>query len=119
MNKVIYAFADLMSQPIAFVILTIAGVAGSAIALLTAETIDPGMVVNLAISNLTMIIGQAVLVSGRRDGLAYHLKMDQMLEALPRDNEAIGVEHQDEETIQEKIDETERRAKGSGDGTAL
>lgn len=111
MKKSIYAFADIMSQPLAFAALT-----GSAVIAIIIGTILPmpeayWTTFNISISVTTMVIGQAVLVSGRRDGLAYHLKMDHIIEALPRDNAAIGVEHEDESTIQSKIDETESRTK--------
>lgn len=109
MSRLIYAFADLMSQPLAFGALT--GAAVLAIIIGSIFPVGEGFwtTFNIAISVTTMVIGQAVLVSGRRDGLAYHLKMDQIIEALPRDNEAIGVEHEDESTIQQKITETEER----------
>jgi low affinity Fe/Cu permease len=66
--------------------------------------------VNLGISNITMIIGQAVLVSTRRDGLAYHLKMDRIIEALPTPNDAIGAEHRDEAEIKAALDQVEHKS---------
>lgn len=64
MIKFSYAFADIISKPLSFSILTTLAFVGSAIALLTGENIDAATIVNLAISVTTIIIGQAVLVSG-------------------------------------------------------
>ena len=111
MIKFIYAFADIISRPVSFAILTALAFVGSGVALFTGKDIDAATVVNLAISVTTMIIGQAVLVSGRRDGLAFHLKLDRIIEALPDDNEAIGAEHAKEAEIQREIDVVEQRTK--------
>lgn len=111
MIKFIYAFADIISRPVSFAILTSLAFVGSALALATGKDIDAATIVNLAISVTTMIIGQAVLVSGRRDGLAFHLKLDRIIEALPSDNEAIGAERAKEAEIQREIDAVEQRAK--------
>ncbi|MET3900031.1 low affinity Fe/Cu permease [Devosia sp. UYZn731] len=71
----------MISRPVSFAILTSLAFVGSAVALVTGKGIDAATIVNLAISLTTMIIGQAVLVSGRRDGLAFHLKLDRIIEA--------------------------------------
>lgn len=109
MTKIIYVFADIISRPVAFAILTLIALFGSAFAIATSATVDAATVVNIGLSVLTMVIGQAVLVSGRRDGLAFHLKLDRIIEALPTDNEAIGAEHERESVIQSAIDAVESR----------
>ena len=109
MIRFIYSFADIISRPISFALLTTVSVLGSAVALLTTRQ-NTADVVNLVISVTTMIIGQAVLVSGRRDGLAFHLKLDRIIEALPGDNAAIGMERKTEDDIQHEIDAVEERA---------
>lgn len=111
MNKLIYALADVMSLPAAFMGLTGTTLFAIAIGIAFPMSELYWTGVNLAISVTTMAIGQAVLVSGRRDSLAYHLKLDRLVEALPTDNEPIGIEHEEESTIQNKITETEERAK--------
>lgn len=111
MKKTIYAFADMMSQPAAFIALTGGTIACIMVGAMMQVPEGFWTTLNLSISVTTMAIGQAVLVSGRRDSLAYHLKLDHIIEALPRDNEAIGVEHEDEAEIETLITETEERAK--------
>jgi low affinity Fe/Cu permease len=112
MTKIIYLFADIISRPIAFAVLTFAALLGSAVAIATSATIDAATVLNITLSVLTMVIGQAVLVSGRRDGLAFHLKLDRIIEALPTGNEAIGSEHEPETNIQTAIEAVESRVVG-------
>lgn len=109
MKSIIHAFADVMSQPAAFIALSSLALTGSVYAVFTSGPLDTMTLVNLGISNITMIIGQAVLVSSRRHELAYHLKMDRIIEALPNDNDAIGAEHRDETEIQAAIDQVEQR----------
>lgn len=109
MNKVIYLLSDAMSRPIAFIALTGATILAIAFGAVLQVPEGYWMTLNLAISVTTMAIGQAVLVSSRRDTLAMHLKLDHTLEALPRDNSAIGAEHEDEETIERKLTATEER----------
>jgi hypothetical protein len=74
MIKLIYAFAVIISRPVSFAILTALAFAGPAVPLFTGKDVDAATIVNLAISVTTMIIGQAVLVSGWRDGLAFHFE---------------------------------------------
>lgn len=106
----IYGFSNVMAQPISFIILGAAGIIAAALGLL----LDMGevymTVVNLSISLLTMIIGQAVLVSSGRDGIALHLKLDRIIEAQPSDNDAIGAEHKDAEEIEQERNRVEARA---------
>lgn len=110
MSKLIYALSDIMSTPAAFMSLT-----GG-----TAAAIVVGMVLpvpeaywtafNIAISVTTMAIGQAVLVSGARDNTAMHVKVDRIIEALPTPNDAIGLEHEDAQKIENERAAVEARA---------
>ncbi len=113
MTKLIYAFADAMARPISFLILSFAAVLMSALG----GVVDFGdgywNVLNLTISILTMVIGQAVLVGSRRDGLATDLKLDRLIEAMPGDNDAIGSEHEHAEEIARMKQEVEERT-GNG-----
>lgn len=109
MSKWIYAFADIMARPISFAALT-----GAVILAVTIGSVLPvpefyWTTVNISISVITMVIGQAVLVSSRRDGMALHLKLDRIIEAEPTDNEAIGVEHEEVEIIKAAKVEVEER----------
>jgi low affinity Fe/Cu permease len=109
MAKLIYALADAIARPLSFVIISGGFAVAALIGWILGLSDSFWTVVNLCISFLTMVIGQAVLVSSRRDGLATDLKLDHIIEALPRDNEAIGAEKLDAEEIQEKKDEVEER----------
>jgi len=121
MVKLIRKFFALMSLPWSFIILGFTGILASSWALATAEKVDGLTVVNLAISLATMIIGQAGLVAGRTDALAFHLKMDLVLEVgreileflkqRPVETPGIGAEHEPEEVIAKELRAVEERAK--------
>lgn len=114
MEKSIYAVADVMARPVSFTLITSASFAATA----AGSIFDLGegywTVVNLGISLLTMIIGQAVLCRGARDGLATDLKLDRIIEALPSDNDAIGAEKMKFEEIEREKRAIEERT-GNGD----
>lgn len=109
--KFIYAFSDLMSRPVSFALLTSAFLTAAG----AGSIMDLGegymTYVNLGISIVTMVIGQAVLVSSRRDNVAMHLKLDDIIEGQPGSDRAVAAEKEDEETLQELKQEVEDKAK--------
>lgn len=111
MSELIYAISDFMARPAAFIALsvgfTMASIAGF---VLPVPDAFPNAV-NLTISLVTMIIGQAVLVSSRRDSLATDVKLDRIIEELPGDNDAIGAEAVPAEELEAQKRIIEERAK--------
>jgi low affinity Fe/Cu permease len=110
MSKPIYALADFMSTPAAFMTLTGGTMIAIAIGISLPVPDAYWTALNLAISVTTMAIGQAVLVSSARDNVAMHVKMDRIIEALPTENDAIGLEHKDAKTIEDERAAVEARA---------
>jgi len=109
MEKVIYAVADVMARPLSFVIIFL--ISAGAVSMGWLMDLGEGYwtVVNLGISLLTMVIGQAVLVESRRSSLAGDLKLDRIIEALPSDNDAIGTEKLPAAEIEKEKEAVERR----------
>jgi low affinity Fe/Cu permease len=108
MKRAIYAFADMMATPGAFIALNGATVLSSIVAAIVGSMLL--LLVTLTISVITQTIGHAVLVAASRDGIALHVKLDQIIAALPGPNTAIGIEHEDAEVIERERQATERRA---------
>jgi low affinity Fe/Cu permease len=109
MSKLIYALSDIMSTPLAFMALTGWTLIAIAIGIVLPVSEVYWTAVNLAISVSTMAIGQAVLVSSARDNTAMHVKVDRIIEALPTKNDAIGLEHEDAQKIENERDAVEAR----------
>lgn len=108
LEDAIAKLSDVMGRPIAFVALTCASVVGAIVGAVVGFDGTYGMVFNLSISIITMIIGQAVLVSSRRETLASSFKLDKLIEWGPGSNDAIGAEKEDTEVLEQKIEEVEQ-----------
>lgn len=105
---VIYAFADVMARPVAFVIMTLAAVMAPILGVVFHLGDAYWTAINIGISIITMVIGQAVLVGARRSELANDLKQDRIIEMLPGDNDAIGSEKMhaaDLEALKKEVEE--------------
>jgi len=110
MKRAIYALADLMARPAAFVALSSSALALAAAGFVLRLGEGYFAIVNLSISIVTLAIGQAVLVAAARDEKAVHVKLDRLIEAGAATNDVIGIEHQDADAIERLRKETEQRA---------
>ena len=111
LERMIYAFADAMGKPLSFVFLTLASVISSSVGFFFKVSDGYTTFVANTITLVTLIIGQAVLVSARRSSLANDLKQDRIIEALPGDNDAIGIEEAHAAEIEREKRAVEARAK--------
>ncbi len=111
MTRLIYALADLMARPAAFVVLSFGFIAVAILGTILPVSDAFNNRVNLAISLVTLVIGQAVLVTAKRDSAATDLKLDRLIEVSPGSNDAIGAERLSEEEIEAQKREVEERTK--------
>jgi len=111
MQKTIFKLADIFATPLAFVVLMSCSLVASFLGTFTNLGDSYMAAVNLALSVLTLGIGQAVLVSSARDNKALHLKLDKLILAAPTDNDAIGAEHRKSEHLDQQIKDIEIHSK--------
>ena len=105
MTAAIYAFADFLSSARGFLAICGSIVAGL---LLGWPFGFPEMwllLFNLYLSIAALVIGGAILVSSRRESLAEHAKLDEVIRAIgAARNELIRIEEQPEEEIEARRD---------------
>lgn len=108
LERLIYATADALSTPLAFV--AICG--GFTVAVTLGLALDFGdtytNVVNALMSLVAILVGMAVLVKQRQAGLAQELKQDRLLEEQGA-TDAIGAEHEDLEELERKKEAVEAK----------
>ena len=110
MEKFVHLFTASMSKAWTFFVIAILGIVSSGIGLLLNLGDGYMAMVNVAISVFTMITAQGLQVSGTRDTLAIHLKLDTIIKHLDIPDDEIGDEKETERELTKRKQKLEQEA---------
>ncbi|RUM95631.1 hypothetical protein EET67_21955 [Pseudaminobacter arsenicus] len=106
MERALFYLADFLSRPPGFYLVLVA------MALCTL-LVPFGLtdVVTYVLSVAAIVITGIVLIQGYRDTAAIHAKLDEIVLALEKTrNDVVGLEHADQEEIEEELKRIEQKA---------
>jgi low affinity Fe/Cu permease len=109
MENLVHSFTALMSRTSAFMVIGIAGIVFGSAGFIFGLGEGYSAVVNLAISIFTMITAQGIQVSGTRDTLAMHLKLDTIIKHLDIPDDEIGDEKETEDELSRRKEALENQ----------
>jgi low affinity Fe/Cu permease len=110
MTRLINAIADFLSTGVGFLSTFVALILGIAIGFLVQFNEGFMFGFNLALSVIAIVISGVILVAGARSEAALHVKLDYLIEDSKATNRVIGIEHKDNEEIEQERARVEEAA---------